>query len=122
MDSRECEEAKWHAAGFNSDHYALTRKHGWTRRQYQALLILESTERITTCANLDVPFHVALEAWITSGIPAERALLYREARLTVGAALSLEDRRCHGEPIDEAMQTLLALRRTPRERHWHRDR
>lgn len=115
----EVEQAKWRLAGFHPEHFALTRQHGWTYHQYRALMILESTDRITTLANLDVPYDAALEAWITSGIPADRALRYREARVPAAVALDLETRKESGEPIEQAIETLLALRHpTPRSR-WH---
>lgn len=117
----EVERSRWRRSGFYADHFALTREHAWTRRQYRALLILESTERITTLANLDIPFHTALEDWITSGIPAERALLYRKAGLAIDVARDLEDSRATGEPIDQALETLLALRHIPSRRRNLKD-
>jgi hypothetical protein len=101
---------RWERGGFHASEGLLPARHGWTPQQYRALLILESIDWVNRQDDR-LPYRTLTDAWVLSGIPADRALLYREARYPLPVALDLEARRTTDPSVDATVAALAALRR-----------
>lgn len=108
---------KWWGAGFDVHGGTVDAAcGGWTPRQYRALLMLEfidhleGDERVSLCE--------AGDAWVASGIPADRALLCRRARYPLVVAHDFEERRLTDPSIDATVAVVAALRLDRPPRGW----